>query len=230
MAGTKAVIYARFSPRPNADQCESVENQISELREYCMSSKWDIASEHSDEALSGNDVDRPGLWAAVSSMKRGYVLVVTKVDRLARDYLLFADIERRAKKHGWRIISADGIMQMEMTPERQLIAGILANIAEYQRKVTAARTKTRMLDHQRRGRSISGIAPFGAKIDPDDPKRLLACESELQVVERAKSLRADGLSYRKIIVVLEDEGYTPREGGWSPIKVQRIVERKLDFA
>ena len=41
---TQAVIYARFSPRPDANECDSVEKQLERCRSYCKAHGYDVIS------------------------------------------------------------------------------------------------------------------------------------------------------------------------------------------
>jgi len=85
-------------------------------------------------------------------------------------------------------------------------------------------TSNAMLSHQKNGRRMSARLPFGWKIDPDDPSRMLPDEYELEIIEKVKTLREEGLSYRGIADELADLGFKPR-----PVKKKfkdRIVEVK----
>ncbi len=151
----KAVIYARFSPRRNGDTCESNDTQIELCQAYCEKQDHPVAHVFQDRALSGDNEDRPGLWDAVESLSKGDVLVVYKLDRLARSVYLSHIIERAVEKKGCKIISAVGEGTWGDTPEDQLIRNILRAIAEFERKANNARTKAAMLRHQRTGRRMS---------------------------------------------------------------------------
>ena len=82
-----AVLYARFSPRPGAEKCESVEKQLDCCRSYCKGHDYTVMSEHFDKDISGGRMDdRPGFQEAVAAACRHkVVLVVYKLDRLARN-------------------------------------------------------------------------------------------------------------------------------------------------
>ena len=59
---TQAVIYARFSPRPDAQECDSVAKQRERCRAYCQAHGYDVIAEKHDEDMSGGRADnRPGL-------------------------------------------------------------------------------------------------------------------------------------------------------------------------
>ncbi len=49
----KAIIYSRFSPRRNEDECESIEAQFDFCRKWCRGNGVDIVAEFADRALSG---------------------------------------------------------------------------------------------------------------------------------------------------------------------------------
>jgi len=58
----QAVLYARFSPRPNAEECDSAKKQLERCRPYSEGRGYTVIAEHKDEDLSGARADnRPGL-------------------------------------------------------------------------------------------------------------------------------------------------------------------------
>ena len=61
-----AVVYARHSPRPSPEECDSVEKQIERCRAYCAKQGYTVVREFSDKNMSGGRADnRPGLQAAI---------------------------------------------------------------------------------------------------------------------------------------------------------------------
>ena len=224
----KSIIYTRFSPRRNADESESIETQLEYCRSYCARKKYEIAAEYEDRALSGSDEDRPGLWHAVEALKRGYVLVVYRLDRLARDVYLSELLQREAQKKGARIEAVEGGANGH-TPEQQMIRQVLQAFGEYERKVTAARTRAAMLKYQKDGRRMSAKPPYGLMVDPDSPRHgksgkpteLIECPEEQTVIGRIRELWSDGNSLREIARVLTDEGITSRKG--TPLRHQQVA-------
>jgi len=49
----RGILYARFSPRRNEDECESIEAQFDFFRKYCSENNVEIVGEFADRALSG---------------------------------------------------------------------------------------------------------------------------------------------------------------------------------
>src|SRR6266849_2075404 len=81
-----AVVYARFSPRPSADECDSVEKQIERCRAYCTGHGYDVAVVFHDKELSGGRADnRPGLQKAIAAAcAKKAILCLYSLPQLAR--------------------------------------------------------------------------------------------------------------------------------------------------
>lgn len=223
----KAVLYARFSPRPNADECDSVERQLQDLRAFCQSKGWQIASEHSDEALSGADHERPGIWNAISDIRRGSVLLVRNVNRLARDTLLALTIEHKVEQAGGTIHSLEDGELRNDDPTAVLVREILHALAKYQRSINNARTAAGMKrnqyrDHRRMGREDR--VPYG--FTSGENGELLVSPSEQAAIARICELRDTGVPYRQICHRLTAEGHAPRGKRWYPGTVAAIYSRE----
>lgn len=229
----KAILYARFSPRPDADECESCDRQLADLREYCGSHGYDVVGEFYDKALSGGDswTARPGMFDAANACRKGYVFVVRAFDRLFRDTrkaLMFAcDIERK----GVTIISATEEAASLDTPEARLMRTFFLALAEYQRELIRARTAARMRQHQANGRRMSAKEPWGTCRDPEHPKRLIPCEAEIEITREIVALRDKGLTLREIGAELERRGRERRgKPTWPHVIVLRILKRHSEEA
>jgi DNA invertase Pin-like site-specific DNA recombinase len=234
----KAVLYSRFSPRRNEDDCESIQTQEHYMREYCGKKGIDIVAEFSDRALSGEDESRPGLWSAVDSLKKGYALIVYRLDRLARNVYLSNIVERAIEKAGASVISIFGEGTENDSDENKLIRQILQSFAEYQRKVMNARTRSAMIRHQNTGRRMSHILPYGWQPDPNNPARMLPNEAELAVIKKVIAYKGKGFTLSEIARKLTEEAIRPRPktrifkgapvtvaSSWTPQKIQTILRR-----
>ncbi len=234
----KAIIYSRFSPRRNKDESESIEAQLDFCRKWCEENKVEIAGEFADRALSGADEDRPELWAAIAALERGYVLVVYRLDRLARSVYLSDIIERAVHKRKASFLSVSGEGTWGDSDEDWLIRKILQTLAEYERKVIGARTKAAMLRHQANGRLMGSIPRYGFMLDKADKRRILKSPYEQVVINQIKRLHKKGLSLRQIASELADLKYKPRKvrrifkgkpvyvkGKWNPQTIRLILKR-----
>ena len=232
------IIYARFSPRRNADESESIEAQFDFCRKWCEENNVKIVGEFADRALSGADEDRPQLWAAIAALERGYVLVVYRLDRLARSVYLSDIIERSVHKRKASFLSVSGEGTWSDSDEDWLIRKILQTLAEYERKVIGARTKAAMLRHQAGGKLMGSIPPFGFMIDPEDSRRIVKNPYERVIINQIKRLDKKGLSLRQIAAELTNLNYKPRKvrkkfknktvlvkGKWCPQTIHGVLKR-----
>lgn len=217
----KAIIYTRWSPRPDADTTEATKAQLTICRNHCRAKGYEVAAEFSDEDMSGDDEDRPGLWNAVDALKRGYVLVVADPERLARSTFLEESIYRIVNKHKATVEAVQGGVSGNSI-EDELIRKILSNFREYQKKVSAARTKARMLAHQANGRAMSKHPPFGFK---RAGKALVSDEAEQTTLGRIKRWRAAGWTNGAIARQLNNEGQPCRGKYWHRETIRRALAR-----
>lgn len=174
----KAITYQRFSPRPNADECESNVYQERLNREYCERMGYRVVCTKGDADASGDDFERPGLWSAIEQLKRGMVLVVHKGDRLARSLYFDLHLRHIVEKRGARIEVVDSNHNSNSL-EDELMRNVLASFFDYQKKANAARTRAASLNYQANGRAMSKIPPYGKRPGP-----------AVQVTDRNGELRA----------------------------------------
>ena len=232
------IVYARFSPRKNKDDCESIAAQFDFCRAWCKKNNVKVVGEFADRALSGADEDRPELWAAIAALEKGYVLVVYRLDRLARSVYLSDIIERAIKRKKATFISVCGEGTWGFTDEDWLVRKILQTLAEYERKVIGARTKAAMLRHQANGRLMGSIPRYGFMLDPEDKRKVLKSQYEQVVINQIKRLNKKGLSLRLIAAELANLKYKPRKvlrkfkgkpvyvkGKWNPQTIRLILKR-----
>lgn len=225
---THAVIYTRFSPRRNAEESESCETQEAQCRAHAATLGLEVRSAHRDEGVSGREVDRPGLLAAVGALKKGDVLLVYRRDRLARDAFLGELIRRQVAAAGARVVavSGDPVAGDDDSPEAVFVRQILDAVAELERKLIGARTRSAMRIQQRGGKRVGRYAPYGYAIDPEDPTRLVPNPAEQRAVARVRALAAEGLSAdqiaRNLTIAMPEAA---RGAAWHHRTVAKILGR-----
>ena len=252
---TKAIIYCRFSPRRNGDDCESIEHQLEQCRRYCRKKGYEIVAEFDDPMTSGAsrpnglslsrdeatiafDVkDRPGLWRAVDEIMKGMVLVVWRLDRLARDVFLSEVIHAQARRGHWLIEAVKG-HQPDNTPEQVMMRVMLSAYHEYERKLIAARTRETMQSMARGGRLV-GNPRYGYEYSHSETvqtaqgKKVLRytkpCPGEQAIIAQMRDFRARGATILEITEKLNRTGVKPRKGKkWHLETVRRILLRDAE--
>ena len=227
-----AIVYTRFSPRKNADESESCEVQTAHCEQYANDHDMEIREIFLDKAISGSEVDRPILWAAIDALKRDSTLLVYKYDRLARDVYLSECIKREIGKIGGRIVAVQGGIEGD-GPEHVLVRQVLACMAEYERKIIGIRTKHALRHYQRSGRRVGRHPPYGMKLDPvtladDEVKTLIIPEeSEQPAVSMIMLLHQRGCSLHEIVMYMNKEMLSFARGkkGWYQRAVEGVIDR-----
>lgn len=107
---------------------------------------------HMDPGLTGKNRERPGLRAALAAASRpGDVLVVTKMDRLARSVRDLHDIAERLAAKGVGL-SIGGSVYDPNDPVGKLMFNVLAMVAEFEGDLISARTREGMKVAKAKGR------------------------------------------------------------------------------
>jgi site-specific DNA recombinase len=222
--------YVRLSPAGSRDACDALgpDAQRSALERWTSGKGAALVAVFEDLDVSGGaPLDkRPALTAALAAVEEhgAGVLLVGKRDRLARDVVNAAMIERLAERVGARIVSAagEGTDGDAADPSGMLMRGIVDLFAQYERAVIRARTRAALAVKKARGER-TGSVPYGSRLAADGI-RLEVDPGEALVLALVFQLRAEGLSLRSIGARLTAAGALPRGGGaWHPDTVARIV-------
>lgn len=219
----RVVGYVRVSTE---DQRLGPAAQREALEVWCASRKAELVAVHEDLGVSGaTPMDRrPGLQGAIEDLllQGAGVLLVAKRDRLARDVVVAAMVERLVEHSGARVQAADGTGN-GVGPEAQLLRGIVDVFAQYERALIGMRTRSALAQKRARGEKTGGAVPYGFRLAADGV-HLLEEPREAAAVARARALRLEGASLPRIAQVLAQEGFLPRSRGrWHVMTVARIV-------
>jgi DNA invertase Pin-like site-specific DNA recombinase len=220
----RAIAYVRVS---TVEQKSGYGLDVQEkaVRGHAKANALQIVDIVRDEAVSGTKGEdvRPGLAQAVVRIEEGEadVLLVPRLDRLARNLVLQETIIRRLADRGREVASVAEPDVMADDGQRTLIRQILGAIAQYEASLITARMRAGREMKAARGGYAYGRPRYGFRADHG---ALVAAETEAVVISRASALRADGLSLRAIATTLAAEGHLPRSGGkWHPAQVARLL-------
>ena len=222
----ECVIYARFSPRPDAETCESIATQVVACREHAAKHGWGIVGQYEDKNISGADPDRPGLWDAIVSVPKGGILLAYRLNRIARDVHLFETVRRRiVYKHGGRIETVMENMRGQ-TPEEKFQMHILVAMAEYERACTSRHVAAALKRLRNDNRRYSRHPEYGTRLDPNNPRRTIPHEREQANIQTIIGLRRRGLPFNQIGLEMDRLGVPTRTGkAWHRNQIQRILKR-----
>ncbi len=219
----QAIIYTRFSPRPDAKESESNKKQEERCRIYCGYKDYGVWRHCFDEAISGKVLNRPGLTAAITALEPGMILVIDTRDRLARDMLVSLTIHQQVKDRGATIEIADGSPSRE-TPEGNLMANILDAFAQYERERFTRRTKAGLAKKKASGVWL-GKPPIGYMRDKET-KFLIKCTREQAMIRHIMNYHKGGFNSMKIAETINKLCGPCRKKPWIARTVRKIIARE----
>jgi DNA invertase Pin-like site-specific DNA recombinase len=115
-----------------------------------------------DHGRSGTNRERPGLEKAIAACWAGDTLMVTKLDRLARNAADASAIARQLAEKDVRL-SFNGSVYDPTDPMGQMIFGMLSVFAEFEANLISARTKEGMATARKKGRLKGGKPKLSPK-------------------------------------------------------------------
>lgn len=220
---SKVVGYVRVS---TDEQALGPEAQRAALAKWCTANGAELVAVHQDLGISGGaELERrPGLLAALEALRTSGagVLLVAKRDRLARDVVVAAMVERLAERAGARVLTADGTGNGD-GPESGLMRGIIDVFAQYERALIRARTKAALAVKKSRGERVGEI-PFGFRLG-NVGSHLEANAQEQATIGLIVRLRRQGLTISAIVDRLTQDRVPARGSRWHATTVSRLLRR-----
>jgi DNA invertase Pin-like site-specific DNA recombinase len=210
----RAIGYLRCSTNAQTESGLGLEAQRASVTACAALLGLPLGAVLCDAGTSGSLTieDRPVLLDAVASLKRGDVLIVAKRDRLGRDVIAVAMIERLVTKRGARIVSAAGEGGDSNDPSSLLMKRMIDSFGEYERLIIGVRTKAALAAKRARGERTSRFAPFGYAIGTDG-RTVSPAPIEQQTLVVMRERRAAGDSHQTIATYLNQRGIYTRAGG-----------------
>lgn len=205
--------YVRVSTDEQRMSGAGLDAQRAAIASECRRRGWHLVEVFEDAGLSGKDLKRPGVQAALETLSRGdaSTLVVAKLDRLSRSMLDFAAIMARAQKQLWALVALD-VNVDTTTPAGEAMAHVMATFAQFERRLIGQRTREALAVKRAQGVRL-GRPP--------------AISGEL--ASRIRRERAAGKTLRQVAQELTEDGIpTPRGGReWRPSSIERVLARGI---
>src|SRR5262245_22272140 len=129
-------------------------SQVLDLqRDALLAAGVSVGHLYSDTA-SGKQDDRPGLAACVQALREGDTLVVWKLDRLGRSLRHLVNVvhDLTSRGVGLKVLTGQGAAIDTTTLAGELVFGIFASLAEFERDLISERTRAGLLSARARGR------------------------------------------------------------------------------
>lgn len=138
----KAIGYVRCSTQEQADTRYGLEAQRAAIQAEADRRGWTELEIIEDAGYSGKNLNRPGMTYALAELEAGRadVLVASKLDRLSRKVSDFAAVMDASHRQRWALIAMDCDVDT-LTPAGEMMAGVMAQFAQFERRCIGARIK-----------------------------------------------------------------------------------------
>jgi DNA invertase Pin-like site-specific DNA recombinase len=208
---TTVIGYIRVSTDEQADSGLGLGAQRSTITAECKRRGWDLVAVYEDAGFSAKSLARrPGMVAALGALDRGEAaaLVVAKLDRATRSTVDAAQLLERAQREGWSLVALD-LGVDTTTPAGELVANVMAAVAQWERRAIGARTREALNDKRKRE---PAWRPGRERVVPK------------RVVTRITKAHRAGQGWSAIARALEADGVPTAHGGqrWYPSTVRAI--------
>jgi DNA invertase Pin-like site-specific DNA recombinase len=212
------VAYFRVSTQKQGASGLGLEAQRATVADYAKRTGGTIVAEFT-EVESGKKDSRSQLAEAIAAAKRtGSVLVIAKLDRLARNAsFIFA-----LRDAGVPFVACD-------IPEANtLTVGIFAVMAQHEAELISTRTKAALAAKKARGEKLGTpanlTAEARAKGREAHSRNAASNQNTVTAKGYAQMLRNSGVTLRAMAQTLNAEGFkTPRGGQFSAMQVMRLL-------
>ena len=211
----KVAIYCRVSTDEQAKNKEgSLTSQIQRLKlkvdekNRTGSKKWGkVVRVYKDEACSGKNTNRPQFQQMISDIKAKKIdaVMVTELSRLSRSVQDFLSFIKELEDCGCDFICPQYDFDTT-SPAGRVFMTIIMALAQFERELTAERTKNNFYARALRGLSNGGTPFLGYDRDPRQPGRLVVNKDEAAVVREIfeRYLEAEGLA--EVAKMLNERG------------------------
>lgn len=179
--------YSRVSTQEQAEG-HGLSAQRAQIDREARLRGWDVVHVV-DAGWSGSHLDRPGVQDLLGRLGRGDVVIVAKLDRLSRSVSDFASLLNIARRRGWALVALDLGVDTS-TAVGELVANLMAAVAQWERRVIGARTKEAMAAAR-----LKGVLPGRRSAVPPELQARVIAEREAGATMReiAATLNSDGL-------------------------------------
>jgi DNA invertase Pin-like site-specific DNA recombinase len=205
----RVLAYVRVSTSEQADSRAGLEAQRQAISAEAERRGWTILETIEDAGYSARSLKRPGVQAALETLRRGDAdaLVVSKLDRLSRSLLDFSGLMATAQKQSWGLVALDCNVDTS-TPAGEAMASILATFAQFERRLIGQRTREALAV-----KKAEGVRLGRPRSLPD------------KVVRRIDREHEQGRTLRAIAEGLNDDAVPTAQGGkrWHASTVRAVL-------
>ena len=220
MAQGKFVSYLRVSTQQQGRSGLGVEAQRTSVAAFLNGGTWTLVAEFV-EVESGKNNDRPKLAEAMALCRvHGATLLIAKLDRLSRDAHFLLGLQ----KAGVKFVAAD------MPEANEMVVGIMAVVAQAERKMISTRTKAALTEAKKKGVVMGGFRGHILTTEQRqaglEARQARAAARAADLAGTVRQMQAAGFtSANGLAKALTAQGIPTARGGatWTAIQVHRLL-------
>ena len=223
MADGKFISYLRVSTAKQGASGLGLEAQRKAVDDHLNGGRWEHVLEFV-EIESGKRDDRPKLAEAMAlSRLHGATLLIAKLDRLSRDAHFLLGLQ----KAGVDFVACD------MPTANRLTVGILAMVAEEERRAISKRTKDALAAAKVRGTKLGGnrgklhLVRDAGRAAGIAVRQAKASRRAADLLPIMDDLRASGVTtLAALAAALTERGIPTARGAavWTPMQISRVLK------
>ncbi|MBR5823775.1 MAG: recombinase family protein [Paludibacteraceae bacterium] len=184
MKKRRAAKYKRVSHKEQALKGFSLDAQDEILDKFAKDNNLIVVGDYVDRGITASTLKRPALQQLLEDLKAGEidVIIFTKLDRWFRSVSHYYKIQEILDTYDvpWRAVLEDYNTE---TADGKFKVNIMLSVAQQERDRTSERIKVVFDSKIKKGQPITGMVPFGFKIEPhNDTKRVVIDESKKEIV------------------------------------------------
>jgi len=220
----KFVTYLRVSTERQGQSGLGLEAQRAAVAAHVLG-RGEVVAEFV-EVESGKRSDRPELARALAEAKRaGAVLLIAKLDRLARNVAFIANL----LESGVEVTAAD------MPEANRFLLHVMAAVAEHEAQAISDRTKAALAAAKARGVKLGWSMPSREAEQRQAAHKGVAVrvaqadDFAANVLPIIHELQSSGMSLRSVAKILNERSVkTARGGKWQAATVRNVLVRGND--
>lgn len=220
----RTVCYSRVSTDKQSEEGYSLDAQRARLEGYAVACGLEIVEFIEDAGISAKNIKgRPGLVRALEMLRKGEAeaILIPKLDRLSRNLRDMLDLIARSAREGWTIHSVG-----ERLDTSSAMGRFVVHMFGALNELESGRIGERVSEVRKHLKAVGifggGRVPYGFDVIDG---RLVRNDAEQAVIAEIQSLRAEGLSLRKIGAELERRGHKTKTGAaWQAATIAGILK------
>ena len=214
---TKAFAYLRVSGKGQVEG-DGFPRQKAAIKAYADAHGIKVVRYFEERGVSGTkDLDnRPAMQEMLLALLSNgvHIVLIEKLDRLARDLMVQETLIADFRKQGFEIISAAEPDLCSDDAGRIMMRQLFGIVAQYEKSMIVLKLRAARQRMRAKTGSCEGRKPYGDR------------EGEQAVISKIRELSASGLNYSQTAAKLNQEGIRTRSGGeWFPTNISRVLNR-----